>query len=78
MRRLYPGGAKQMLECNALRAALMEWGVKSLLTNMHVERLLAQVRAASPGYAPSIERVCYAGFMTQCLATLALGPNRSW
>ncbi len=67
MKRLYPGGARQMLECNALRAALLEWGVKSLLTNMHVERLLSQVRAASPENAPSIERVCTAGLMTQFL-----------
>ena len=51
-----------------MRTALMEWGIASKLSNMSLERLLAQVKAASPSRSPLAERLVASGFLTQLLA----------
>ena len=46
---------------------LLDLWVTSRLTNMHVERLFARLRKASPSKHPNLERVCSAGYCSEVL-----------
>lgn len=49
-------------------AELMRWCAKEIkLSNMDVERLLAQVRASAPKDRASVERTCSSGMLAQWL-----------
>ena len=67
MRQLFPQGPQELLDDAHMMAALAEWGLKSRITNMGCERLLASVKTAAPGRAPLAEHVCAGGFMKQLL-----------
>ena len=44
------------------------WAAHAKVCNMHLERLLALVKRASPGKLPYAERVCAAGLLTQWIS----------
>ena len=67
LRRMY-ASAGEMFSCCDLQFTLIEWGLSSGITNMPLERQLALIKKATPGHAPSLERYCAAGYMTQLLA----------
>ncbi len=68
MRLLFKTAAA-LLACVEFRLAIAEWGRTSRITNMATERLLAMIKHAAPGHAPSIERMCSTGFLTQLIAS---------
>ena len=60
---------KQLLDDTTFMAGLRGWADQYKVCNMHLERLLSQVRQAmgSSDRAPQAERVCAAGFLAQVL-----------
>ena len=75
LRQLFDTEAAMLADASLWRA-LHLFGRVALLTNMHIERLLATVRSSIPTKIPVIERVCCNGYLSQCLAQhLAAGGS---
>ena len=58
---------QEMFNDANLVVALANWGYKTKLTGMHVERMLAAIKASTPLKAPHAERLLSAGYLGQWL-----------
>jgi hypothetical protein len=59
------GQTHVLLSSTVLKDGLASWGKGAKLCNMHVERLLSQVKRSAPGKCPELERYISAGTLTQ-------------
>ena len=58
---------QEMTDSVALKNSLANWARTSKVANMHVERLLARIKGATPGKVPLAERLLAAGGLASWL-----------
>ena len=76
--KMYPTAA-ELAKCKHFKHAMYNWKANATIVNMHLERLLALIKKATPCKAPYVDRSCAAGTLTQWLRrhVTQLGGGRS-